>query len=204
MVVNLLLLAVLDIGIAILAFRLAKGAGASDQVAYVVSGVGPLLGIAVTWVRTRTLSGVSLLILAFQLLSAVAAFIGGADPRLLLVKDSIVTGGFGLVFLVSLLFPRPLGFYFGAKFGTDGTKQGLDWWNGLWQYPSFRRTQYLISAMWGVGFVVEAVVRIVLAYTIDFYTAYTIGAILRFVALAVLLTATITIGNRARRRAATA
>ena len=154
--------------------------------------------------RTRTLSGVSLLILAFQLLSAVAAFIGGADPRLLLVKDSIVTGGFGLVFLVSLLFPRPLGFYFGAKFGTDGTKQGLDWWNGLWQYPSFRRTQYLISAMWGVGFVVEAVVRIVLAYTIDFDTAYTIGAILPFVALAVLLTATITIGNRARRRAATA
>jgi hypothetical protein len=199
MIVNLLLTAVLDVGLAILLFRLATSWGASEQLAYVVSCIGPLLSIGVTWARARTLSGVSMVILAFQLLSAGAAFVGGPDPRLLLVKDSLVTGGFGLVCLVSMLFPRPLMFYFGAKFGTDGTSRGLAWWNGLWQYRTFRRSQYVITTLWGVGFLVEAALRIALAYTVDFDTAYTIGTILPFVVLAALITATIIIGQRTRR-----
>lgn len=204
MIVNLLLTAVLDIGLAIVAFRLATAWGASEQVAYVVSGIGPLVSIGVTWIRARTLSGVSLVILAFQLLSAVAAFVGGPDPRLLLVKDSVVTGGFGLVCLVSMLFPRPLMFYFGQKFGTDGTAAGVAWWNGLWRFSAFRRSQYVISTLWGVGLLVEAGLRILLAYTVDFDTAYTVGAILPFVVLAGLITATIVIGQRTRRASSAA
>lgn len=204
MTVSLLLTAVLDIGLAILLFHLATGWGASEQVAYVVSGIGPLVSIGVTWVRTRTLSGVSMIILAFQLLSAVAAFVGGADPRLLLVKDSVVTGAFGLVCLLSMLLARPLMFYFGQKFGTDGTAGGVAWWDGLWRFPAFRRSQYLITTLWGVGFLVEAALRIALAYTIDFDTAYTVGAILPFVVLAALITATIVIGQRTRRASASA
>lgn len=204
LVLNLLLTAVFDIGVAILAFRLARSWGASEQVAYVVSCAGPLIMIGITWARARTLSGVSMVIIAFQLLSAVAAFVGGSDPRLLLVKDSIVTGGFGLVTLLSTLLPRPLMFFFGMKFGTDGTAAGAAWWQGLWQYPSFRRSQYVINTMWGVGFLVEAAVRILLAYTVDFDTAYTAGQILPFVVLAGLITATMVIGQRVRKAAATA
>ena len=199
MVVNLLLMAVFDIGLAILAFKLARAWGASEQVAYVASCIGPLIMIGITWARAKTLSGVSIIIIVFQLLSAAAAFIGSADPRLLLVKDSVVTGGFGLVTLASTLLPRPLMFFFGMRFGTDGTPAGIAWWKGLWQYPTFRRSQYVINTLWGVGFVVEAALRILLAYTIDFDTAYTIGQILPFVFLAGLLTATIVIGQRTRR-----
>ncbi len=204
LVLNLLLTAVFDIGVAILAFQLARSWGASEQLAYVVSCAGPLIMIAITWARARTLSGVSMIIIAFQLLSAGAAFVGGSDPRLLLVKDSIVTGGFGLVTLASTLLPRPLMFYFGMKFGTDGTPAGVAWWKGLWQYPSFRRSQYVVNTLWGVGFLVEAALRILLAYTIDFDTAYTVGQILPFVFLAGLITATMVIGQRTRRAAATA
>jgi hypothetical protein len=42
----------------------------------------------------------------------VALFVGGR-PRLLLVRESLFTGVFGLSCFVSLLLPRPMMFYFG-------------------------------------------------------------------------------------------
>lgn len=204
MAVGLLLTAVFDIGLAIVAFNFAQGLGASDQVAYLVSGIGPLTMMAITWVRARALSGSSVVILVFLLLSVAAAFIGGPDSRLLIVKDSAVTAGFGLACFASLLLPKPLMFYFGAKFGTDGTRDGLAYWHGLWQYPSFRKSQYLINTVWGAGFLIEAALRVVIVYTVSsFQLAYTIATTLPFVFLAVLITITIMIGNRARRAALT-
>lgn len=205
MVFGLLLMAVFDIGIAIAAFQLAKSNGASDQLAYLISGVGPLLGMAVQWIRSRNLSVASLVILLFIVLSAAAAFIGGADSRLLIVKDSVVTGGFGVTCLISMLLPKPLMFYFGARFGTDGTKDGLARWNSLWQYPTFRRSQYVITATWGIGFLVEALFRIAVAYTVsNFELAFTISQTLPFVFIAVLVYLTISIANRSRKAGAIA
>ncbi|MCW2545214.1 MAG: hypothetical protein JWM40_2766 [Frankiales bacterium] len=199
---SFLLTAVLDIGVAITAFQAVKSNGGDDRLAYLVSTAGPFTMIAITWVRTKTLSGASLVIVLFLLLSAAAAFIGGSDSRLLIVKDSAVTGGFGLACLVSLLLPRPLMFYFGAKFATDGTRQGLSYWNGLWQYPEFRRSQYLINNVWGVAYLCEAAVRVVIAYTVDgFAVANAISTILPWAFLAVLITFTVTVGKRTQQAA---
>lgn len=200
---SFLLTAVFDIGVAILVFDLAKARGVSDQIAYLLSGVGPLLMMVITWVRARALSGASLIILVFLVLSSLAAFIGGSDPRLLIVKDSAVTGGFGLACLISLLLPKPMMFYFGAKFGTDGTKEGIGNWYSLWKYPQFRRSQYKINNLWGIAYLIEAALRVVLVYAIpSFQTAYTITSILPFLFLAGLIYITISIGVRARTAAA--
>ncbi len=199
MMVSLLLTAIFDIGLAIVAFNFVKQRGANDQIAYLVAGIGPLTMIVITWVRAKKLSGASIVILLFILLSSAAAFIGGTDSRLLIVKDSAVTGGFGLACLLSLLLPKPMMFYFGAKFATDGTRDGLSHWYGLWQYPEFRKSQYLINNLWGIGFLIEAGLRILIAYTVaSFQLAYTISNILPFVFLAGLLALTIMLGHRAR------
>lgn len=201
---GLLLTATLDVGVAIVAFNIARQQGVNDQGAFLISGIGPLTMMALTWIRARALSGASVVILVFLVLSSLAAFIGGADSRLLIVKDSVITAGFGLACLVSVLFPRPLMFYFGAKFATDGTKAGLAYWNGLWRYPDFRKSQYVVNAMWGIAYLVEAGLRIAIAYTVDdFDLAYTITNILPFVFLAGLIGATITIGHRTRTAALT-
>src|SRR3954447_13992542 len=105
MTMGLLLTAIFDIGVTLVAFQIAKRSGANDQVAYLVSGIGPLTMMVITWIRARTLSGVSLIILVILLLSSAAAFIGGTDSRLLIVKDSAITGGFGLACLRSLVLP---------------------------------------------------------------------------------------------------
>jgi hypothetical protein len=198
MAVNFLLTAVFDIGLAILTFRVAKHLGAVDQVAYLAGGIGPLIMLVITWIRARALSGASVIVLITLVLSAVASFIAGTDSRLLLAKDSVITGGFGLACLASLLLPRPLMFYFGAKFATDGTPAGLRYWAGLWQHPSFRRSQYTINNLWGIAYLVEAALRIVIAYTLSFPVANAISTVLPWTFLAGLIYVTIRIGKRTR------
>lgn len=195
-------LAVFDIGLSILLFSIARRHGATETVAYLIASVGPLLGMASEWVRTRRLGGASLIILAFTLLSALVALIGGDDSRLLLIKDGVLTGGFGLVILASMIpvFPKPLMFFFGLKFGSDGSKEGVAAWYGLWdKYPAFRRSQYVISIVWGVSFLLEAVIKIIFASTLPFDTAYTINQVAPFVVLAVVITWTIWYGQVQRK-----
>lgn len=199
MALSFLLTAVFDVGLALVVFAVARHLGASNTVAYLVSGVGPVIMLVITWVRARTLSGASVIVLVVLVLSAVATLIGGTDARLLLAKDSLITGGFGVACLLSLLFPRPLMYYFGAKFATDGTKEGLGYWSNLWQYPGFRRSQYLITILWGLGYVIEGVLRVAIVYGVsNFATANTISVILPWVFLAALITVTVSIGRRTR------
>ncbi|MEU7871484.1 VC0807 family protein [Dactylosporangium sp. NPDC049140] len=199
MLTGFLLTAVFDVGLALVAFSVAERLGAGDRIAYLVSGIGPLTMMAITWIRARTLSGASAVILLFLLLSSAATLFGGADQRLLIAKDSLVTGGFGAVCLLSLLLPRPLMFYFGAKFATDGTREGMRHWSSLWQYPDFRASQYRITIVWGLGFLLEAALRIAAAYGIDdFELANTVATLLPFAFLAALIGYSIRTGMRAR------
>lgn len=74
--------------------------------------------------RRYDLNPVSLTALLGILTSLVALLVGG-DPRLLLVRESIFTGGFGIVCLLSLPSPRPVMFYLGRYFiaGRDPARR---------------------------------------------------------------------------------
>lgn len=101
------------------------------------------------FVRTKALNGASIAILLFALLSAAVALFGSHDAKILLYKDSFVTGIIGLIFLSSLLFPKPLCYWFGQRFATGGTPEGIAWWSELWdKYSAFRRTQRVITVVW--------------------------------------------------------
>ncbi|MFI5529229.1 VC0807 family protein [Kitasatospora sp. NPDC051853] len=138
----------------------------------------------------------SLTLLALTLLSSLAF----NSPRMILVKDSALTGLFGLVMFASLLAPRPLCFYLGRKFATDGSPGAVAWWNGLWKFAGFRRTQKIITTVWGTAFTVEAVLRIALAYLLPTSVMVTLNTVLPMVVLAALITWTIRYGRRAGER----
>jgi hypothetical protein len=139
--------------------------------------------------------------LVFLLLGVVAA-LGFNSPRLLLIKESAITGLFGVVLLASLLAPRPLMFYFGRKFATDGTPASVAWWNGMWQYPAFRRSQRVITIVWGVAMLSEALVRIALTYVLSTGTMVAVSSVLPYIVLGALIFWTIMYGKRQGRLAA--
>ncbi|HCF86617.1 MAG TPA: hypothetical protein DEV72_15620, partial [Ktedonobacter sp.] len=64
------------------------------------------------------------------------------------------------------LFPRPLMFYFGRYFATGNNPAKREQYNGLWQYPSFRSVNRIITIVWGVAYIGEVILRAIMAYTL--------------------------------------
>ena len=192
-----------NIALPLVTYALLTDYGLPDALALVASGLWPLLELGLSFARTRHADEFSILVLVF-LVVGVAASLAFNDARLLLVKDSAVTGLFGLVLLGSLLAPRPLMFYFGRKFATGGDPARVEWWNGLWQYPGFRRGQRILTVVWGATFLGEAVLRVVLTYVLPVSTMVVISSVLPYVVLGLLIFGTTVYGRRAGRRGAAA
>jgi hypothetical protein len=78
-----------------------------ERNALILSSIPPILWSVMELARFRRLDAVSLLAVIGIFLSLAAMALGG-NPRLLLARESLVTGIIGLLFLASLLLPRPL------------------------------------------------------------------------------------------------
>lgn len=133
----------------------------SDLMALFVSGV-PSIIVALTGVvrerRVDLMAGITLTSIA---VSIVLIALGGS-PKLYLVRESLFTGVFGLVYLVSLLFPRPMAFYFARHFVTGNVPEKVARFNSLWQSPFFQHGMRVSTVVWGLSLIGEAVIRIVL------------------------------------------
>ena len=92
----------------------------------------------------------------------VVALLFGGSARLLLIRESLFTGAFGVACFFSLLLPRPMMFYFGRYFmaGTDSVRQAR--FNAAWRFPYVRFCHRLITSVWGLVFVGELILRVVL------------------------------------------
>lgn len=129
-------------------------------------------------------------------------FLGFNSARAILLKDSILTGTIGLGILATLFLSRPFAFYMGRKFATDGTPEAAAWWNDLWQYPGFRRTQNVITIGWGAGLLAEAVIRVVLTYALSVDTMVKVTNIGPYIVIGVLVLWTITYARRKQAQSA--
>ena len=202
-----ILLTAFEVGASIAIFAYAVDHGASDVAAYLWACLGPLIGAVAYLVRTHDLSGASIAILAFNALSALIAMIGRTDATMLLYKDSFATGIVGLIFAVSLCFDKPLAYWFGQRFAGGGTHEGDDWWEQMWHsYPTFRRAQRVITMVWAVTLLVEAIVKAIVIKLNTYQTAFVWDQILPVVAFVVAMTLTLRVAQRSwaegvRRRA---
>ena len=138
---------------------------ASELDALVWATVFPVLMSLFGLARRRELDPVAILVL-LGIITSIAAVLLGGDPRVLLVRESLFTGVFGVFCLVSLLFPRPIMFYFGRYFlaGPDPEKRRQ--FDDGWQRPRVRRAHRLITLVWGLVYAGEFSVRTAMAFTL--------------------------------------
>ncbi|MER8045415.1 VC0807 family protein [Streptomyces sp. NPDC094032] len=192
----------LTIGLNVVAPVLTFGAltdrGWSDFTALLLSGVWPVLDTVVHLVWHRKTDEFAVVTLFFLALTAVVSLVGTHSARALLVKDSAVTGLFGVLCLATLLAPKPLMFYFGRRFATDGTAESHAWWNGLWQYEGFRTAMRRMTIVWGVAYLVEAAARVGLSYTLSVEAMLVANPVLIYGTLGLLVLWTIRTGKRGR------
>lgn len=177
--------------------------GVSSFNALVTIALFPLVGIAVGFVRTRTISAVGVLVLAFIVVGLVTSLISG-DERFLLLKESMITGLFGAVCLLTLLLPRPLMFYFGRSFSASGSAEAARRFDSLWQYPQFRRINRVLTIVWGIGYLLEAGVRVVLLQVLPITAFLAISQVLALAVTVLLMLWTVRYVRTARARAVAA
>ena len=132
----------------------------------IASAVPPLLWSLAELLRFRRIDALSVLALLGIALSAAAMALGGS-PRLLLIRESLISGAVGMVFLVSMLLPRPLLFYIARatvarERGHDGNH---DYFEDLWHTrPGFGAAMRRMTTVWGAGLVAEAALKVWMAW----------------------------------------
>jgi hypothetical protein len=103
-----------------------------------------------------------------------------------LLKDSLFTCVFGVLFLGSLLTPRPLIYRLNLDLaGTDAAARAAS--EALWERPRAQRVFRLLTVVWGAGLVLEAAVRVVVALTLPIATATAFSPVIAVVVIGGIL-----------------
>jgi hypothetical protein len=178
-------------------FVLTSSAHVKPVPALLISGVWPAVELAYTIRRQRHIDEFSVFVL-IGIAIGIVTTVFSQDARAVFLKDSISTGLIGLVMLATLFFGRPLTFYLGRRFATDGSRAQRDWWDGLWQHPQFRRTQRLLGAAWGLSLFGEASIRAALTWRLGTSAMVVVNNVVPYVVTILLIFVSITVGRRAK------
>ncbi|GAA1934339.1 VC0807 family protein [Nocardioides hwasunensis] len=147
-------------------YYLLRHLGVSVYAALVVGAVVWLLPACVSLLRGQRPGGLEAFFTVLLFASFAVALLPG-DERFLLAKDAVVTGGVGFWFLASLRWSdRPLAYQF-AKPMVEGRGAWVGDWERRWREDAwFRRMWKTSSVWWAAGTLLDAVARVVLAYTL--------------------------------------
>jgi intracellular septation protein A len=177
---------VFDVAMPIIAFNVLTRYGVSTLWALVAGGLFPASNNLRVWAKSRRLEPLGLIVMTFLVIGTAASLIS-ASVFLALIKESLLTATFGFICLGSLLAERPLMFYINRQFVAGDDPVRLEWWNGLWQYPNFRAALRLVTVVWGVAYLVEALLRVGFALVLSPAKVVTISPVMAFGVMVVLI-----------------
>jgi len=144
--------------------------GVDIYLALLVSTLVSALPSAVELLRRRHLNPLSAYLTAMVLGSVVVSLVAGST-QFLLAKEAVLTGVTGVWFLVSAIghhdaAGRPLAYLFSRPL-LEGRFRWPAHWDDLWAgSPRWRRMWRVSSALFGIGTLLDAVLRVVFAYTL--------------------------------------
>lgn len=156
---------VYDVALPIVIFNLLTHYGASVLWALVAGGLSPAFNNLRVWIASRRLEPLGIIVMTFLAVGTAVSLISGS-VFIALIKDSFLTATFGTLCLGSLLLECPLLFYIVRQFVAGDDPVRIEWWNGLWQLPDFRREMRFVTGIWGIAYLVEALARVGLALTL--------------------------------------
>ncbi|MER7848689.1 VC0807 family protein [Kitasatospora sp. NPDC096077] len=144
-----------------------RAVGTGQWFALVASGLMLVPWIVYGIVRQRRVNAMALFSLSLVVIATVLSMVSGS-PRVLNLRDSWITAAIGCWVLGTLLTRRP--FIMTASRGIVIAKvgqTGLAEWEARWDTePTFRHHLRTLTAVWGAVFLLDAVLRVVLVYTI--------------------------------------
>jgi hypothetical protein len=144
-------------------YYLVRHEAGSDAAALAIAGIPAAGWVTLQWVRHRRVDPIgAIVVLGFAGGLAVSAALGGS-AFVLKVRDSAFTCLLGLACFLSLRFRRPVMFYLGRSFSAGDDPDRRAAYEGLWTLPGGPHTFRVITAVWGVGLICDAGLRVMLA-----------------------------------------
>jgi hypothetical protein len=134
-----------------------------DAPALMIAGAIPAAWVVVEWIRKRTLDAIGSITLFGFIAGIIASVALGNNAFVLKVRDSAFTALFGLVCLATLRMHKPLMFHLGKALSAGDSEEKRAAYDELFELPTARRTFLIITAVWGVGLILEASARVLLA-----------------------------------------
>lgn len=189
---------ILYVAVPLAVYNLLRSAGVTAVTALVLSGVLPAVGVASEVISHRRLDAVGALVLVGIVVGTIAGLVSHS-ARPVLLEGSVPTAVFGVACLGSLCTRRPLMFGLGLEFTGPDSAQGQEM-TRLWQYEGYRRVFRIITAVWGVGFLVEAALRVVVVYSTSTGTALAVSNVTPFVWAGALSAWTVAYGLRQKKK----
>ncbi|MET9497827.1 VC0807 family protein [Streptomyces sp. NPDC006552] len=153
---------VCDIVLPVGLYYVLRAAGASEITALLLSGSAPALHTLHSAVRHRKLDAIGVFTLALLVVSALASLLT-SDPRIALARNSLFTALAGVWLLITLFTARPFT-YQALRTLLSGRAAKLE---RLWESDgAFRRVWRALTVLWGVGLLCDALLRLIMAYTL--------------------------------------
>ncbi|MGH4032349.1 VC0807 family protein [Actinomycetota bacterium Odt1-20B] len=164
-------------------YLLSNGLGMSTLSALAWSSVVPAGRTLWSLVKERRVNGFAALILTANIVGLLLSLLSG-DARLMLAKDSGITGTIGLVVLGTVASGRPMMTAALKPWVTKGNAaRDAAWGRLMAQGGRFARMERMFSVVWGGALLGEAVLRIVGAYTLPVDTMVWLGSVIAAVTI---------------------
>jgi hypothetical protein len=164
-----LALLVLDVGAPIGLYYGLRAAGLSNLVALGAGAVVPAVGVIIQLITRRRLDGVGGVVVVSVLATIVLSLITNS-PRFLLARDGFITALWGLWFLATLRARwarRPAAFALARPLMEGRRPFGTASWDEVWaSEPAFQKIWRVSTIIWGAGLLVDAVLRVLMSYTL--------------------------------------
>jgi len=125
-----------------------------DTNALIASAVPPLLWSVYELIKTRRLDAVSVVVVSAILLTVGATFLGGS-ARLIQIREALVTGAVGVMFLATLTMKRPMIFYLARATVARNTAEGAEAYEQVWARPGVPQVFRVLTLVWGLGLVAQ-------------------------------------------------
>lgn len=167
--------------------------------ALLASSAPPIAWSLIEFARHRRLDALSVLVVAGIVLSLLA-MLGGGGVRLLQLREKLVTGVIGLVFLGSALIGKPLIYELARATMRRKSESEAQAFEALQVYAAFRRTMMVMTLVWGLGLIADVGVAVVLMLSLSIRAYLIVNPILGYATMGALTLWTFLYGRRARRR----
>lgn len=126
----------------------------------------PVISNVINFVRRRSFDIIGIIVIV-GLLAGVAGALFGGSQRLLLLRESFVTGFLGVILIISVVRHKPLAYYVVHEFLTANEALPAERFNAIWQSQYFRRGIRVMTILWGAVLIGDFVLRAFMALTMS-------------------------------------